>query len=216
MATVPTVLLAAAVPFHRRWTFGVNDTSAMGWLCAAAYLAATTLCLKARGGHTQGRHPNARILWLGAALCLAGLGLNKPLDLHDLAIQIVRDLSVAQGWYEQRRLFLGTFIVAAGAVGTALAVVLDRRFHPLSPELRLASAGLAALGGMLLLRGSPFPVVAKLLTAHLVTEEDGLFHIHLSEVLELLLLAIIARAAWRFIQHQAPSPADSSAETTSG
>lgn len=169
----------------------------MSWLCVAAYLTATLCSLRAFAARAPDRHPKARSFWLLLAIGLVGLGINKPLDLHDLAIQVGRDLSIAEGWYAERRIVLGACLLAAAGAGAVGAVWLHRRLHPLSREMRLAFGSFAALAGLLLLRGSPFPIVADLLTLPLLSKEDGLFHIHFSEVLELLILVAIAVAARR-------------------
>lgn len=195
---VTEAILAAAGSVHPRWAFGFHDASFIGWVCTAGYVAVAVLCWRA-GGQAQARgQNNARLFWLGLALALTGLGINKELDLHDLLIQTVRDLSFAEGWYERRRIVLGAVLAAVAVAGAVGSFTLLPRLRPFSREMRMACIAFVTLFTVLLLRSAPWSAVARVLTFHVTGQEDGPLHVHLSELIELLTLAWIAPAAHRF------------------
>lgn len=194
---VSQLFLAAAGSAPVRWAAGFHDATVIGWVCTAGYLAAAGLCWAAGNQARTRGEGNAHLFWLGLAVALAGLGINKQLDLHDLLIQTGRDLALAQGWFEQRRMVLGVGLTALAVLGAASVFLLLPRLRPFSPEMRVAGTTLVVLFAVLLLRSAPWPVVARVLTFHVTGREDGLLHVHLSELVELLALAWIAPAARR-------------------
>lgn len=190
-------VLAAAGSVYPRWAVGFHDASFIGWVCTAGYVAAAVFSWSAGNQARSRGQRHARLFWLGLALALAGLGINKELDLHDLLIQTARDLSLAEGWYERRRIVLGSVLVAVAAGGTLGLWMLLPRLRPFTHEMRVAGIAFITLCGVLLLRGAPWSVVSSVLTLNVTGQEDGLLHVHLSEVFELVALAWIAPAARR-------------------
>ncbi|MBI2925607.1 MAG: hypothetical protein HYY24_07880 [Verrucomicrobia bacterium] len=205
--TLLLVLGAAALP-RDRWAPRLGDPSLIAWVCVATYLATMALCFRARQRARPGQEQHLRTFWLGLSLCLAFLALNKELDLHVLLIQTGRDLAGADGWLQHRRIVLGAFLAALGVVGAGAVILVLRRLRPAGREVYLALVGFASLMGFLLLRVSPLEPISKLLTIHIFTEEDGFAHVHLSELLELVNLAIIAAGAWCFARRPLHVPGE--------
>jgi hypothetical protein len=197
----PRLLLLAAEsePPGERWLFDFGDPSLLGWACVAAYLAAAWACFHAwRKSQNEATAP-ARALWFGLGVGLVALGINKQLDLQLLLIDVGRRLAVAEGWYANRRIVLGVFLGLLGLVGLAAAVFTLRKFRPLGPA-RAALAGFSCLVLVLLLRAAPWQPIRALLGGQLFDEHAGLCEVHLSELIELALLTVIALAARRYCQ----------------
>ena len=136
------------------WSPGIGDPDLYGWLGVALYgLAAALAVLVAwRGPFPSGHHQRGAVLWLGIAMLMAFLALNKQLDLQSLLITVGRCLARDEGWYESRRLVQRDFIM-----GMALATVLGawataRLFGFLVRGDALLQAGLAAVAGFVLVR----------------------------------------------------------------
>jgi hypothetical protein len=135
------------------WQPGVGDPTWLGWTATLLHLAASGLCLRAARA-TGGGLGRSSIPWLGLALLLGFLGLNKQLDLQTLLIERGRAAAQALGVYGQRRVIQRVFVVivtALCAVGVVGALIRFRGFvwgHP------LAFAGLMLLVGFVVMRAA--------------------------------------------------------------
>jgi hypothetical protein len=159
----------------------------MGFLTVFAYFGAAIACFRAR---RRALDAAAARLWLGLALFLVALGINKQLDLQTALTEVGRYLAISEGWYERRREVQAEFIegVAAGAVALALAFAFVAR-------RRLRRFGLALVGAIFLLafvlvRASSFHHVDVLIHTRLL----GL---QVNWILELSGIALIGLAAHR-------------------
>lgn len=92
----------------------------MGWFTVAAYAIGAVLAIlaaRAKGGSStsfQERGP-----WLVAAFVMAGLCVNKQLDLQSLLTDLGRVVARHRGWYDQRREVQKWFVIAAlGGAGS--------------------------------------------------------------------------------------------------
>lgn len=141
-----------------RWHLGVGDPTWVGWLAVVAYGWAAWLCLRASRAQA-GADPAARrlrVFWLLVSALLLALGVNKQLDLQTLAIELLRDLSRAQGWYEERQRYQQGFVLALGA-GSVLGLgALAVGLWPVRRRVRLALAGLGTLLAFVLLSAAFF------------------------------------------------------------
>lgn len=90
------------------WSIGIGDPSFLGWFICISYFVACWICgnnaLQAK--KLGDNYP----FWLGLTVFLLLLGINKQLDLQTLLIQIIRNLSIQHGWYEQRKLVQVAFV----------------------------------------------------------------------------------------------------------
>ena len=93
-----------------RWRPEIGDPSFMGWFTVAAYALAAIL---AAGVWCRRKEK----VWLMVALGMAGLCVNKQLDLQSLFTDLGRVASYHGGWFEQRRIYQKWFVlgVVAGA-----------------------------------------------------------------------------------------------------
>lgn len=179
----------------------VQDASIIGWFVVAGYLGAAVACVMAWRSVLAEVGTPSRFWWLPLAAVLVALAVNKELDLHRTVMGWARGWLQPHGWHR-----LGLAVGAATAVvgvGGALAWLRYRgRFAAgvsagAGPEMPAALLTLGLLVAMLVVRIDPGPI-SKVLVIHILSEEDGLWHIHLSELLELVAAIFIVRCAWRF------------------
>ena len=171
-----------------RWRLGIGDPTVMGWFTVLAYFAAGFLCWRAakKGLHTT----KVRWFWMALAGLLIFLGINKQLDLQTAFTFMAKDFAKATGWYENRRIVQGIFVVliALGGMITtgALFWFYRRELKVLWPAL----AGLAFLGSFVVIRAASFHHVDQVLNA-------GPGGFRMNWLFELGGIAAIAWPAWR-------------------
>lgn len=165
-----------------RWHLGIGDPTIWGWLTVVVYLAAVARCfIKAKRSRDEGM-PYQFWLWLGVLLLL--LSINKQLDLQTWLSQTIRDLSVAHGWYEQRRLLQMAFVVTVGAAMVILLLTLRIYLWNLWRNYKLVWSGLILLCAFILIRAASFHHVDILI-------RQSLFGLELNVLLENLALVMI-------------------------
>lgn len=164
-----------------------NDPSPIAWFVVAAYLVGAAAAFLAS---RSPRRRDARF-WVGTALLLLLLGINKELDLQSVLTESARELARSFGWYEQRRLLQGLFLLALAGAGMALIVALARRLRGSSPPVQAAAAGIVLLFAFILLRAASFHHLDDWVTIDLAG-------IRSSWWLELAGIAVIAVSAIAF------------------
>lgn len=170
-----------------RWHPGIGDPDATGWITVAAYAIALVLCyLCQRQAPPRGPH---RYFWVGMALTMAALGVNKQLDLQTWFTEVGRDLALQYGWYAHRRVVQASFIAAMVVAGVCLMAWLTQRLKDLDAYARRAAYGLVVLGVFVLVRAASFHHVDTLL---------GLRwnNIAVNALLELGGISAIVHSAW--------------------
>ncbi len=178
--------LIAVIGPDKRWHPGIGDPSIMGWVTVAAYALAAIVCIRyARRANLGIGHA---LLWLGLGLVMAGLAVNKQLDLQSWFTQTLRDLSKEQGWYAQRRTYQTWFIrtlIIGGAVGViALFAATWRQRWRNWPAI----VGLGFLGCFVVIRAASFHHVDVLL-------KSDIAGVKVNWLLELGGIAVVAAAA---------------------
>jgi hypothetical protein len=150
-----------------RWSPGIGDPSAVGWITVAAYFATAWLCWRARAASRREGDaavpPRGAALWTALTVGLLALGINKQLDLQSAVTEMGRMIVHAGGWEARKRTLQVGFIL--GVLGlTALAFAwlawltrgdLRRCLLPL--------LGSAELGAFVLIRAASFHHVDILL-----------------------------------------------------
>ena len=150
---------------HIRWRPEIGDPSVMGWVTVAAYaLAAFTAWLAARGaGHGSGVVSGSRGLWMGVAMLMAFLCINKQIDLQSLFTDIGRVFAKKQGWYEERRQFQKWFVVGVLAASFLVTTLVALRYRAFWKRHFMLAAGLAFLLTFIVVRAVSFHHVDALL-----------------------------------------------------
>ena len=167
------------------WSLGINDPTFLAWIVFGLYLIASLLCWRKFRNceKVNGASPGA---WGILSLILFALAVNKQLDLHSLAIQNLRDLPI-----DSSAKWLGYLI--ACAIATTLFFAIFR----LSSSMQTRTATIA-LFSIVFLQAVRFAnlTVGAFLSAHPISD-DGLFHTHVIEILELFLISLICYCAYR-------------------
>lgn len=163
------------------WKLGINDPSIVAWVVFGLYLIASFLCWESSRAAAKmperDRRPSS---WGLLSLLLLLLAVNKQLDLHTLVMRQLREFQIARV-----TAIIGFLIVSALAM-TLMAVF--RRLN-LSKRLKVAYVSLLLIIVFQALRFSSMPMT-ELLTMHPLAN-SGLFHTHVIEILELLLVGLI-------------------------
>ena len=174
-----------------RWRPQIGDPSFMGWLTVAAYGLAAVLCFanvfRQPVADEKGQR-NPRHLWLGLALLLSFLCINKQLDLQSLFTDIGRVLAVRGGWYEQRRSVQFWFVIAIAAAGFLALVTFAWRIRAVLRERILLLSGLIFLLTFIVVRAASFHHFDRFLGSRIL----GL---RMNWILELSGIAMIAVSA---------------------
>jgi hypothetical protein len=143
-----------------RWSPGIGDPTVVGWVTVAAYFAAAVCCAVAsrslRGSGDSGRRRRERAIWgcLSAALFL--LGINKQLDLQSAFTELGRILAKSEGWYKDRQVYQGLFILALGLAAFAVVCVLAYLARKLSAWTKLAVTGSVLIIAYVVIRAASF------------------------------------------------------------
>lgn len=162
-ASAPSVLAG----WVGRWSPGIGDASAAGWVTVVAYFVAAWSCgrsraVAVRASRTGDTGGSARVFTV-LAFALVALGVNKQLDLQSAVTELGRAFARSQGWYEQRAVVQRVFVVVVGVVvfaGFAWLAFLGR--HELR-RLGLALAGAVALCLFVGVRAASFHHVDRFL-----------------------------------------------------
>jgi hypothetical protein len=133
------------------WSPGIGDPTPLGWLTVVAYLAAAAFTVRAGARDPRNAGP-----WLGIAVFLALLAINKQLDLQSLLTDLARDNALLQGWYDQRRRVQAIFIFGLLAIAAGAALWLLWLTHGRGPALRVATFGLTFLLVFIVARAASF------------------------------------------------------------
>lgn len=138
------------------WYPWIGDPTIFGWVTVFCYFAAAHLSYKeykqVKYNHLLGE-PR---FWFSLAIVLIFLGFNKQLDLQTVFTYLVRQLSIQQGWYEERRYYQLIFIIglAVSMLGLiyALRIFLARCWH----LYKITWVGIILLCFFVLVRASSF------------------------------------------------------------
>jgi len=171
------------------WEPGIGDPTPLGWFTVAAYFGAAVLCWMAARGE---RRVDARAywFWIFFAVFMAALGINKQLDLQSLFTAVLKQFAKATGWYEDRRIFQGIFIVVIALAGLALAGLAWIWTSRALPRHRLGLVGGIFLLCFIVVRAASFHHVDQILGTPIA-------FLRMNHVLELGGIGLIAFAALR-------------------
>ncbi|MEM9059470.1 MAG: isopropylmalate isomerase [Pseudomonadota bacterium] len=102
------------------WSPTIGDPTPLGWFTVGAYVIAALLIASTSVRLSGGE----RWLWVGCAVLLAFLAVNKQLDLQSFLTAAGRCHAKLNGWYEDRRALQETFIYAIAGGGLAIFLLL--------------------------------------------------------------------------------------------
>ena len=153
----------------------IGDPRAGAWLIFFSYFAVAVICARAFqvswiGSQLAVDYPNperrmkdrqaayrASFLFWGIVITLfVFFGINKQIDLQTWLTDVVRQMAVAQGWYEQRATIQTIFVLTTAVTGMVVLSVLLKLTRDLLPRHVLAFVGLASLTVFLMVRAASF------------------------------------------------------------
>ena len=161
-----------------------NDHSTIAWWIVVAYFGGATAALWAgRLARTRDRR-----FWFGTAILLLLLGVNKQLDLQSVLTSTARSMTRHAGWYPERRMIQGLFLLAL--VVTAFVVVLGllNWLRRSSAPVKSAALGIALLFVFIVIRAASFHHIDAWVTVNVGGLRRGWW-------LELAGIAVIAASA---------------------
>jgi hypothetical protein len=151
----------AAVLFHDRAPFA--------WLVVASYFIGAIAAFWA----SRSARKRDRRFWIGAALLLVFLGLNKELDLQTLLTVEGRSFARISGWYEQRRLVQGAFLLVMAVAGVAAIAALVRWLRKSPVQVKTAAVGIVLLFTFVLIRAGSFHHIDDWVTIRIAGMRGG-------------------------------------------
>ena len=186
-----------AVDVHGRWVAGIGDPSLVGWITVGAYALAALLAARNVAAARRSAAPTA-FWWLLLALLLL-LGVNKQLDLQTWFGQTARDMVLAQGWYERRRVLQALFVALLCGGAATLLLAARRHWGARWAEYRWVFGGLLLLAVFVVIRAASFHHTDELIGFSLGSTTAG-------RALEVTGVVVIAWACMRWHGGQRAPP----------
>ena len=171
----PLYLVRPAGIVDGRWQPGIGDPTVMGWVTVLCYATVTGLAMWAwisrriasdRHHATPSEARNQVMmarLWMLCTVLLAALGVNKQLDLQSWFTQMLRDISVRGGWYEDRRKYQVEFVIGLFVFGVAGTLLLAYWLRHIFRRAAVALAGIGLLLCFVVIRAASYHYVDRLL-----------------------------------------------------
>jgi hypothetical protein len=154
----------------------------MGWFTVVVYALVAALAWRAWSARRER-------LWLGTAVLMALLCVNKQFDLQSLFTDIGREIARHGGWYEDRRRVQKGFVLAVLAGAGVFGCCFVWRFREFLASHKLLAAGLFLLLTFIVVRAISFHHV----DVFLKSEMAGL---KMNWVLELGGISLVGAAAF--------------------
>ncbi len=173
-----------------RWSPGIGDPTAVGWLTVVAYLATAALAFGVvkRTPSFLREARRERTMWLLLAWLFVALGVNKQLDLQSAVTEIGRMMARDEGWYAERREVQREFVAFVAFVAIVVATALVFVARGTSSSLRVAIFGTVAVIGFVVIRAASFHHVD-------VALKDSVGGFRTNWLLELSGIAVVLLAA---------------------
>jgi hypothetical protein len=181
-----------------QWRPQIGDPSFTGWLTVAAYAAVALLCFIAAArcpvASDAGATRHRRHIWLGIAVLMVFLCINKQLDLQSLLTDVGRLVAKRSGWYGERRTVQRLFVIAVAAAGTLTFVIMVWKIRSILRESIVLLLGLCLLVTFIIVRAASFHHVDVLIKSRILG-------IRMNWILELTGIVLIALSAARSAVH---------------
>ena len=152
------------------WHSATGYPTLPAWAMAGAYVTGALFCARAGIVTRQAHRPDNLTPWWVLAIILLFLGINKLLAFQTLLIQFGRQIMLAQGWHQYRRVAQAVFAVLFTlALLAALAACL-KKWRWFVKQQPLVLAGVLLLFVFVVVRAATFNHVESLL--HLNLHDD--------------------------------------------
>ena len=166
-----------------KWRPEIGDPSFMGWFTVIAYAVAAVLAWRVWSARRER-------IWLGTAVLMALLCVNKQFDLQSLFTDIGREIARHGGWYEDRRRIQKGFVLAVLAGAGVSGCWFVWRFRDFLVRNKLLAAGLFLLLTFIVVRAISFHHVDVFL-------KSGIAGLKMNWLLELGGISLVGVAAFR-------------------
>ncbi len=167
-----------------------HDPTLLAWCITAAYFGAAGLTFAAVRTGSDSRD---RAFWLACTALLILLGFNKQLDLQGYITAAGRVLAKREGWFAERRLLQGAFILALCTVAAAVLASLAIWLRRSTASVKVAALGIVLLFAFILWRAASFHHMDVWVTHEIAGMRSGWW-------LELAGIIIIASSAFAFLR----------------
>ena len=131
------------------------------------------------------------VFWTGVTLLLVLLGLNKELDLQTLLTTEGRRIALHGGWYDERRLIQGLFLLGLATAGILAIGALIRWLRKSAVQVKSAAIGIVLLFTFVVMRAGSFHHLEKWVTINIAGLRSGWW-------LELAGIAVIGLSAFAY------------------
>ena len=167
-----------------RWEPTIGDPTFMGWFTVASYAVAALLAARV---WLRKREK----IWLLVTIGMAGLCVNKQLDLQSLITAIGRVIAWHEGWFEQRRAYQKWIVLGVMLFFAVVGAWSVWRFNAFWRSHLLLAAGGLFLVTFIAVRAISFHHVDVFLNSGLggmrvnwILELSGIFLVGLAAVRE--------------------------------
>ncbi len=144
--------------------------------------------------------------WFALCGTLVMLGFNKQLDLQTCFTQIGRDMAHSEGWYENRRIVQGIFVLVIFLIGVGIIAAAYWYIRGAWQRYRIAFFGIIYIITFVIIRAASFHHIDIFL-------QSTLGGIYFNHILELGGIAFTGFAAWKATR-ELPRPRLQSFEKT--
>ena len=151
----------AALLFH--------DRGPVAWFIVASYFLGAVAAFWA----SKSAKRRDRLFWLGAAVMLVLLGLNKELDLQTLLTMEAKLIAHHEGWYDERRAVQGLFLLGLTVLGLLATVGLVRWLRKSPVQVKAAAVGIVLLFTFIVMRAGSFHHLDRWVTINIAGMRSG-------------------------------------------
>ena len=165
-----------------------HDRTPLAWIVVAAYFIGAAAAFWASSSVRR----QDRRFWIATALTLIFLGLNKELDLQTFLTTEGRSLAQQGGWYEQRRLIQGLFLLGLAVIGFLVRAALVTWLRKSPRSVKTAAVGLVILFVFILMRAGSFHHIDNWVTINVAGLRSG-WWLELTGIVTIALSALAYR-----------------------
>lgn len=150
------------------WYPTIGDPTFMGWLTVVAYLFTAILTgisvVNIPGNNfNQKEYRTNQFIWWLITFILLFLGMNKQLDLQSWLTITGKNLALAEGWYESRRIVQSIFIATITIFVITFIIFIAWLMKNNRSSARWGLIGLSMLSCFVVIRAASFHHVDRLI-----------------------------------------------------
>lgn len=150
-----------AIVKNNIWHPTIGDPTFIGWLTVVAYLftailAGISAVNVSRNNFNQKEYRTNQLIWWLITFILLFLGINKQLDLQSWLTITGKNLALAEGWYESRRIVQGIFITTITIFVITFIIFMTWLMKNNRSNARWSLIGLSLLSCFVVIRAASF------------------------------------------------------------